>query len=406
MRILLGTFDVCGWLTSLGSAFTELGHEVTSVVSEQDLNFNHSYNAYLTDLAGGKPLNEVGIHGENGISRAIGWLERSHRRRKYVRNVQDLISRHDIVVKMWHPFIPKASENAFMRSQGKKLVQLFVGSDARYMPAFRQQYDVHHWSFPPGMDGDPDYQLSNIREAELHADLIYSVIDQAGLQLRPFLHLHAPMDVGGFRFRIPGRDTPRIIHAPSIPWKKGTDIIESAIDTLRSEGLDFEFISLRKVPHDELKEVLSDADILIDEIIYHGPGSLSLEAMFSGCAVATRYLEDSPDCFRPPVWPIDAENILPRLRQLITDKALIRRLAEEGRAYALQHNDSCRIAAQILTDLETPRAPDYHPRFLRDRFEPANETERAAINRWTARVKHCDWYRRDIEPGVRSGLVF
>jgi hypothetical protein len=405
MRILLGTYDVCGWLSNLGRAFTELGHEVTTAVSEPPLYIRQSYDVFLPELAGGRPLNEI-RPSEGGLHRLVGWMDRNHRQWKYTRSVHSLISRHDLVVKMWHPFIPSARENDFAKSKGIRLVQLFVGSDARHMPAFRQQYDVSQWDFPFDSDIDPVYQLSNIRQAEKHADLVYSVPDQAGLQLRPYFHLQAPLQVGNFPYSIPGRDVPRIVHAPSVPWKKGTDIVESAMEALRSEGLDFEFISLREVPQCTLLQILLDADILVDEIVCHGPGALSIEAMLSGCAVATRYLEDSPECFRPPVWSIQADNIIPRLRQLITDKQMVRRLAEEGRAYALRHNDARRIAAQMLVDLESPREPDYQPRFLRDQYIPKSESETRMINEWTAKVRHCDWYLREIAPGIRSGLVF
>jgi len=160
------------------------------------------------------------------------------------------------------------------------------------------------------------------------------------------------------------------------------------------------------MPNTEVLKLLYEADVLVDEIVYHGPGSLSFEAMLSGCAVATRYLEDSPACFKPPVWPIDANTVYEQLKTLLSDHALIKNLAQQGREYALKNNESAIIVQHMLEDLELRRPYDYYPRFLRDTYLSSGEQETTILNEWTNYVKDCNWYRDNIESGQREGLLF
>src|SRR5205085_2113814 len=112
--------------------------------------------------------------------------------------------------------------------------------------------------------------------------------------------------------------------------------------------------------HEDLLKILSKADILVDEIVLHGPGSLSFEAMLSGCAVATKYYENSPECFRPPVWNINEDNIKQQLRALLINKKLRINLAKQGREYALRNNNIEKVAKDILAKM-TDKHYDYYP---------------------------------------------
>jgi glycosyltransferase involved in cell wall biosynthesis len=55
---------------------------------------------------------------------------------------------------------------------------------------------------------------------------------------------------------------------------------------------------LWNISNKEVRKLLTDADILLDELYMHGPGMIGIEAMASGCCVVAKYLEGSPLCFR------------------------------------------------------------------------------------------------------------
>ncbi|MBK8785160.1 MAG: glycosyltransferase [Chitinophagaceae bacterium] len=90
------------------------------------------------------------------------------------------------------------------------------------------------------------------------------------------------------------------------------------------------------MPNEELVKLLSDADILCDELFLHGPGVLSAEAMAAGCAVATRCLNIKP--FQPPVCSITPENISEKLKLLITDIDYRTSLAKAAKIFVDEFN--------------------------------------------------------------------
>jgi glycosyltransferase involved in cell wall biosynthesis len=206
-----------------------------------------------------------------------------------------------------------------------------------------------------------DKKKSYVNIAETYSDLIYSVPDQAGLQTIPYYHLQIPIDLNRFIFKNNERKVPNVLHLPSEPWKKGTDIIENTINELIEEGVKINFFNFRDIPNENIPAILQDMDVLVDEIVLHGPGVLSLEAMASGCAVATRYLISSPDSFRPPIWNIDATNIKNKLKLLFEDFELRQKLIIEGRRYVEENNNSRAVAKNILDNLIKPGLPDYVP---------------------------------------------
>jgi hypothetical protein len=182
----------------------------------------------------------------------------------------------------------------------------------------------------------------------------------------------------------------RVVHAPSNPGLKGTAIIERSISELQSQGLRFEYQRIEGIPHEEMPKVLSEADILVDELILHGPGWLSLEAMASGCVVATRFLEESPACFRPPVVPIDQTTVRERLGELIQDPARRRHLIEMGLKY-VAGNDVGLVSRKILEKTCSAQefAPDYVPGFLQSAYWTTDERIRLGLPPSLAKVQTC-----------------
>lgn len=406
MRILIGTHEIAGWVQQYKKGFEALGHTVTTAIFSKSDFFNYQYDHYLDEYYFKGRITKQ-IERNQYVQRLIRKIKNSKADSTYRKFIHRLIDDHDLIIIFWAPFLSDFTEYEYIRSKNKQLVCLFVGSDARYFKAFEQQYNVSKWTFPKEwVNAGLNFRLQFIRNAEKFSDQIYSVPDQAGLQLKAYNHLQVPIDLNGVQFRNNKRKIPKVLHAPSIPFKKGTDIIEATLGRLKEEGILFEFISLRNTPHQEVLKLLTDVDIVVDEIVFHGPGALSFEAMFSGCAVATRCLPDSPSSFKPPVWPIDADNIYEQLKELLTNESLRNRLIEEGRSYVTQHNTAEIVAKGILDDLEHSRKPDYQPDFLRYSYNPVSEDEVPLINHWTNYVKGCNWYSLTIKPGTRKGLIF
>jgi len=406
MNVLIGSAEIAGWMQHFKSGFEALGHKVETAIFHKHPLYDYTYN-YILDELFFRKLDKRELKKQQILQRLIKKIYNIRLYSEYRRFIFNLIDRHDLLLMFWHPFLNQSFELKYAKARNKKIISVFVGTDARYFRAFQQQYDVSQWQFPDGWShNDPNFHLSLIRNAEKYSDIVYSVPDQAGLQLKPYYHIHVPVATSSIKCKVPKNTIPKVIHAPSIPYKKGTDIIEATLQQLKDEGLQFDFVSLRDMQNSEVLNHLYDADVVVDEIVYHGPGSLSFEAMLSGCAVATRYLQDSPACFQPPVCNINTENIYFKLRELLSDKQLIGDMAIKGREYAMKKNAPEVIISDMLRNLKEARTPDYYPRFLRYNYLPSSSIEADVINKWTSYVMECEWYKEHIKAGDRAGLKF
>jgi hypothetical protein len=136
------------------------------------------------------------------------------------------------------------------------------------------------------------------------------------------------------------------------------------LNELRTEGVDFDLVFLDRVSHRELLKLLEDADILIDELFFHGPGVLSAEAMAAGCAVATHVLPEEV----APVVSISPADVKEKVRRLIGDVSFRVDLARQGISWARERYDPRAVAADILEHLRGARGVEHHPRFFLDRY--------------------------------------
>lgn len=355
MRILVGTYEICGWVSLFQKTLTRLGHQCDSLVKIRHPFYSSSKYTY------------------NASRYHVPFKFKNERLRSIVQKINDRITnryllefvkknkaKYDLIIFIWDTILPSFADLEIFQRNNTKIIFLFAGTDVRSHSHFINSFDASQWEFPDyWVNENIAHKKSYVEVAEKFADLIYSVPDQAGLQKRPYYHLQIPIDLSNFTFRNNKRRVPKVIHLPSDPWKKGTDVIEKAIKELISEGVQINFFSYRNIDHNNMPELLQDTDILVDEIVFHGPGVLSFEAMASGCAVATRYLESSPASFRPPVWNINAENIKNKLEILFSNYELQQKLIVEGRKFVEQHNNALVVAQNMLNNLSNPTTPDY-----------------------------------------------
>lgn len=409
MRVVIAGHETCGLINDLASEFRRRGNVVVTIAKSNQF-FPSAYDFDLYDF----PVDY--------LSRRFGakWFWRkalqalwevqpdAHRRLESSLRLKALEGT-DLFIQVWAGIPFEADVLRSLKTTSARVMTFFMGSDVRLARAFQQE-------FRPAREVEgatvslPDEQqkLAAIRTHERHSDAIFSVPDQMGLSLRPYHHLQIPLNLDLLSFCIPGRDVPLVVHAPSSPEAKGTDRIEAAISRLQDEGVAFEFASIRNQPHEQVLKLLSDADVLVDELVYHGPGWLSFEAMGSGCAVATRYLETSPPCFRPPVLPIDETNIVDQLRSLLCNREMRIRLAEEGRRYVEENNDIRKVVDGMLNriaragDVDT----DYTPNFLVERYVPADAAEAALISRANEAVSAEPWYEAGVAGRSHDGIHF
>lgn len=147
------------------------------------------------------------------------------------------------------------------------------------------------------------------------------------------------------------KNPPLIVHAPSKKNIKGTKYIENTINELKQKGYEFEYKRIEGLANTEARKIYKeDADIIIDQLLLGGFGSLSVEAMYYGKPVICYLLEDVMQEHYPDVPIISAtiESLPEKLIWLLDNPEERERIGKEGRGYAEQHFDSEKLNAALF----------------------------------------------------------
>ena len=293
-----------------------------------------------------------------------------------------------------------------------------MGDDVRWYYGAKQEFDFYKMKAP---EYDEKYyydiekglkpRLRRIRMAEKYSDFIFSRVDQAQLQLRPFYRWNMMV----IPEQIPHnpkqrKEKPKVLHAPSNRKAKGTRYILSAFEKLKKEGVGFEVVLLENVPNEKAVEIYSDSDIIIDQLIFPGTGKFSTEGLAAGKVVMSHmnykgYPQNNPeDC---PIIDVNSDSIYQELKNIISDYDKRDKLASLGRDYVCKYLD-LKIFCQTVLDLQAgkQKKSDYSPTFYRDYFVPESHEATLIYNKWNEYVSDCDWYKDIVKPGERDGLVF
>ncbi|QWV97029.1 glycosyltransferase [Geomonas nitrogeniifigens] len=344
MRIMIGVTEIGGNIPVVAGALRQLGHQVTTVVRQKNSWWPIEYDV---DFSGRDMTIEDVLD--------IGYL----------------VGTHDVFIFQWArtSLLPNHADYPFIKKAGKKIISCFVGSDVRDTGAYKQWYVdgrrfLEKLPFPEDPVVNP---LFSMRMAELHSEIILSQPNQSVLGVRPYHHFFLPMELSLYRQHIPAREVPVVVHAPSKSWLKGTDVIMAALETLKQQGVRYELRFLEGLPNDVVIKELINADVLIDELYFPLHGKLSLEGLACGCAVVNGDREDyEPFPAERPFWYVNPDNIVERLRQLLTDRDLRIRLALEGGPYMKMHHDHVRVMQRVMDKLEQGEncRCDHYPTFF------------------------------------------
>ena len=141
-----------------------------------------------------------------------------------------------------------------------------------------------------------------------------------------------------------GRNGPvTVVHAPNHRHVKGTQFLLDAVDVLTAEGLDVRLELIERRPNEEVRAAVLDCDIVAEQFIA-GYALFAIEGMSAGKPVlsATRALSPAirqtaamQEC---PIVDAAAVDLEERLRELVEDPELRRRIGEASRRFVLAHH--------------------------------------------------------------------
>ena len=369
MRIFIGLTDVANVTSNYTKGFRALGHHVFSAVWNKSYFYpDAEYDLVIDNRKPGEKNNKI-----------LDFLKILFNLAQLVRSLDcDLFIMYAPAVLPNHLYYP------LLKILGKDIITVFWGSDVRYWYTFAEEMK----SFGVQDEMSPFFEYAKNRSggsywdkkrtvnaAEKYSDLILSQPDCAQLQTRPYMRCQIPLDLSEYKFNVPGRTKPLILHAPSVPEAKGTDVVLKVIEELKEEGLQFEFRLIEKMPNRELRKLLTESDIVVDQLYSATIAGFAAEAMASGNAVLARYTEEyakvPPGC---PAINVSKFTLKDKLREIILDVDMRKALSERGRYYIEKVNDNITICKDILNWVEQKESLsyDFYPTFHETLHSPSS----------------------------------
>jgi glycosyltransferase involved in cell wall biosynthesis len=378
MRIFIGIIEIANIVNKYARGFQELGHSTQTLVLRKNPFYPQShYNIVLEERLGGGSSEKGLLH----------WVFHRIMMQAFLalEFLRALVKYDIFIFTFASSLLPRYWDYPILKLFGKRIVSVFCGSDIRYWRAYEHKFAQLH----PSLDGRSLYEdvqdhtndvfsikKFRVRAAERYSDLILSLPSFGQLQSRPYMRMNLPLDLSQLRCEVPEREHPIVLHAPSRRHLKGTRFVLMAVDKLRAEGIRFEFHLVENMDNERLKEMLTKADIVIDQLYSLSIATLSLEAMATGNVVLTRYSPEysqiSPEC---PAVNVTTDTLAEKLRELILNIDLRRKVAFAGRRYVENHHGHIYIAQQILNWIEPGGVTehDFVPDLFPDKFDLSPE---------------------------------
>lgn len=248
-------------------------------------------------------------------------------------------------------FLPDKSDLEILKKAGKKMVVHHHGSDVRMLSKAAQ--------LNPYVRVKPGWPEEKIL-TEL--SVLSSYIDHAFVQdfelegyIKDFykeVHVvpHA-IDPDQFQPSYPeAKSSPLIVHAPTLRDLKGTEFILDAVKELEQSGLSFDFELIEGLTYQETQNLLSKADIVIDQLRIGASGYISTEAMAYGkpviCYIRPDLVDKYPSGF--PIVNANPDSITAVLRNLISQPDNWKELGKQGRSYVERNHSTAKVGASYI----------------------------------------------------------
>lgn len=249
----------------------------------------------------------------------------------------------------------RAAEFEFVKSNGLKLVCYFTGDDIR---APRLMHELEARTGQPNIstflsevssvfDSD-EYDATKrhiAASADRFADVIFTAAaDQLSYLTRPtepFLYFYPDSQFRLLERKFVSYDRLVVLHAPSSPALKGTPLVRDAVERLRADGYDFEYVELLGVDNETVLRELGRAHIVLNQFYAFIPGVFGIEALASTCAMlcsADERIETGLPAGANDAWLVTkSDEIHQNLRRLLDDPLEMRELAVAGYRWALEN---------------------------------------------------------------------
>ncbi|MBX3099084.1 MAG: glycosyltransferase [Salinibacterium sp.] len=259
-------------------------------------------------------------------------------------------------------------EIQYARSKGLKVATYFVGDDIRSPRLMHElerrtgleNFSTHIGKVSPYLDSD-EYDAVKKRIATVaneNADIIFTLpTDQLSYlagHTEPMMCYYPDDGFGTDESKFADLSRPVIVHAPSSPITKGTPLVRAAIERLREDGYQFEYVELTGASNDEVLATLRRAHIAMNQFYAFQPGVFANEAMAARCAVlmsADEHIEKVLPVGSNDKWLVTKHyEVYEKLKGLLDRPETIEPLARRGEQW-VRDNRSFSSAGPALRQL-------------------------------------------------------
>ncbi len=279
MNIFIGFDNVASIINDLKVAFTEKGHSVFFATKHKPANITLSGADFVLQ----DEIDRFPLFRPRRISVKLKQKRAERIKKEFFENA---LKKFDVFIFIWSSFEADFSDLEIIRKHNKKIIFCFVGDDARWHFSANQEFkkygmpEVQYESYHCYTKEYLQLNLNRIRSAERYTDAVFSRLDQSQLELRPYYRWNMMVNSKDYIVNTKQNKIPLILHAPSNFVIKGSAAIIEAINRLKKEGLISNFKLLENIPHAQFKVVLSNADLLIDQLVLPGTGKVSTRSAF------------------------------------------------------------------------------------------------------------------------------
>jgi hypothetical protein len=250
-------------------------------------------------------------------------------------------------------WLPGLWDLPLLREARKKIFMTFHGSDVRLRS---KHLDADPWSYFRFADVpcDEDEITKRLQVVRTYARMfVCSPVNRTWVPDAAF-HPRA-VDLRDWPYSDPPlRDVPLVVHVPSRRGTKGTDAVLKAVEAARDAGARFEFRLIEGVPNASVKQILQDADILVDNLLLGDYEVTGLEAMALGRTVISRVTPVVAETIGRdiPVLHADPDSFADVLARAVADPDLRAATGKASRAFVEEVHDAPVVAKRLVEAYE------------------------------------------------------
>lgn len=363
MRICLGTINICNIFTYLEDGFNQLGIKTIRIHSNKHrFMYKNNEKFYIRIL---QYFNSK-LNAKN-ICLKIFWniITEIY---SFIILIYCMLKCDVFIFSFGTSFLRNNFDLPILKFFNKKIIMLYLGSDSRapFMAGNKRNLTISE------IITLTDKMYKKIAKVECYVDHIINYPPQALLQNRKFIMgLIVGLPFSTFEKNninnenIKKNENVVILHSPSSPIDKGTNIIRKIISDLKIAGYKIEYRELIDKPHNEVIKNIKECDFVIDQLFSDTPMAVfSTEAAYYGKpSIVGGYYSlflknDIHENVIPPTEYVKPDDLKSAIIKFITDKYYRELKGRESQLYVSNYCSPKKVAERYLKIINN-EIPDY-----------------------------------------------